>query len=678
MKKQIAILSNYFYPDIYGHLEGAMMDGMNTTFVSLFVLNGSFIPPGDLEKSKIPIQVFDKSSPNFNYTEASELYLNQYIDYDYDSYSPTVRMFAELKDENLDLLGFFINIFDISLCQLSNITDYYQFSLLVHYSNYQAELLLPIPNLGSYTMDYFRFLFPLLLIANTHHQPTDHLCKENFYSRFVDWITQDQDFEQFNFYLIDDYPTCMITAMSSAGVMANSLENHLEVYIYSSKKNIIDEEEIFEQVTSVIFSPENATLRASHVFVGDFKNRSFVNSLRPCQQETDSVELLPPERFSDHKSQSDWLTIGIILISYVAFSLITMFILSELSYIRSFKTFLTRRTTRISSTNLSKYRITESITSTSKIMTEITHQNLTQFDNWRIPASGISINFTNILGRGSSATIYKAFLSTKSPLSENIPRLETQHFTKCHVAVKASLCYNFMDSDQINKEIEVMKVLEYHPNICGFLGWTMARELPCLVFELVESDLLKWSKSFRETHSKMPPIKDIYKILWQIANGMIHISMKKLVHRDLAARNVLLTPDLRVKITDFGLCCNCDQSYTYAGSVTKKLPIKWLSPEAILDRLFSEKSEMMLKCWETSPDDRPTFVNLRTEFTSILESEAFNYGYLEWVSDPKSPGGDTVFSGYEFPVGPEIHENQEKQENLKDFFDWDSEDTVTV
>ena len=78
-KKQIAILSNYFYPYMAGDLGGVIMNDMNVTFVSLFALNGSFIPMEDIQKSEIPIRVFDKSSPGFNYTEASELYLNQYI-----------------------------------------------------------------------------------------------------------------------------------------------------------------------------------------------------------------------------------------------------------------------------------------------------------------------------------------------------------------------------------------------------------------------------------------------------------------------------------------------------------------------------------------------------------------------------------------------------------------------
>lgn len=157
---------------------------------------------------------------------------------------------------------------------------------------------------------------------------------------------------------------------------------------------------------------------------------------------------------------------------------------------------------------------------------------------------------------------------------------------------------------------------------------------------------------------------------------MQYIASKGMVHRDLAARNILLCENNLAKISDFGLCCTCDDSFIYQASLTKKLPMKWLAIEALTERIFSEKSdiwsfgvlifetftlgkvpyammnnnemldfllagnrlecdeapmdaqEVMAICWEENPVDRPTFDELEARFHTFLEAHAESYGYL--------------------------------------------------
>ncbi|KAK3715049.1 hypothetical protein QZH41_012107, partial [Actinostola sp. cb2023] len=64
-----------------------------------------------------------------------------------------------------------------------------------------------------------------------------------------------------------------------------------------------------------------------------------------------------------------------------------------------------------------------------------------------------------------------------------------------------------------------------------------------------------------------------------------YLASKGIVHRDLAARNILVAEDNLVKVADFGLSRHVtykDQIYQAEGR--RKLPIKWMSPEAILTR----------------------------------------------------------------------------------------------
>ena len=161
---------------------------------------------------------------------------------------------------------------------------------------------------------------------------------------------------------------------------------------------------------------------------------------------------------------------------------------------------------------------------------------------------------------------------------------------------------------------------------------------------------------------------------------MQFIASKHIVHRDLAARNILLTDSFNAKISDFGLSfCTDDKSSSF---LPKKLPVKWLSIEAIMSKIFSEKSdvwafgvlmyevfsfgetpyknvifeelveflqsgqrlacpeaanretyEIMLSCWEENPEDRPNFESLADKLHKILENATQAYGYLEYEKE---------------------------------------------
>uniref|UniRef100_A0A914D3B8 receptor protein-tyrosine kinase n=1 Tax=Acrobeloides nanus TaxID=290746 RepID=A0A914D3B8_9BILA len=213
-------------------------------------------------------------------------------------------------------------------------------------------------------------------------------------------------------------------------------------------------------------------------------------------------------------------------------------------------------------------------------------------DVFLIKPGKIHINFDTPLGKGVSSTVYKGRLIGASSLHEQQNSPETQQFVDCDVAIKVTNNFGKKEADQLFKEIDAMKKIGFHENVMCMLGWTLSGEIPCLVFEIAQKDLLHYVSEFRDLSAEKVPYQAFLSILWQITKGMHYIALKGLVHCDLAARNVLLFKNNIAKISDFGLCIDLDEAFMFSSSIGRKLPIKWLAFEILLDREFSEKSDV--------------------------------------------------------------------------------------
>ncbi|XP_072288591.1 fibroblast growth factor receptor 1-A isoform X2 [Eucyclogobius newberryi] len=274
------------------------------------------------------------------------------------------------------------------------------------------------------------------------------------------------------------------------------------------------------------------------------------------------------------------------------------------------------------------------------------------------------------------------------------------------------------DLSDLISEMEMMKIIGKHKNIINLLGaCTQGGPLYVIVEYASKGNLREYLRARRPpgleycyNPDQVPvenvSIKDLVSCAYQVARGMEYLSSKKCIHRDLAARNVLVTEDNVMKIADFGLARDIHHIDYYKKTTNGRLPVKWMAPEALFDRIYTNQSDvwsfgvllweiftlggspypgvpveelfkllkeghrmdkpstcthelylMMRDCWHAVPSHRPTFKQLVEDLDRCLAMSS-NQEYLELSvpldqyspsypdtrSSTCSSGEDSVFS----------------------------------
>ncbi|EMP37581.1 FL cytokine receptor [Chelonia mydas] len=153
------------------------------------------------------------------------------------------------------------------------------------------------------------------------------------------------------------------------------------------------------------------------------------------------------------------------------------------------------------------------------------------------------------------------------------------------------------EEDALMSELKMMTHIGSHENIVNLLGaCTMSgshKPKVCLCFtEEIKYINGRVYEVYEEEDFNMLTFEDLLCFSYQVAKGMEFLESKSCIHRDLAARNVLVTCGKVVKICDFGLARDImnDSNYVIRGNA--RLPVKWMAPESLFDRIYTIKSDV--------------------------------------------------------------------------------------
>lgn len=161
------------------------------------------------------------------------------------------------------------------------------------------------------------------------------------------------------------------------------------------------------------------------------------------------------------------------------------------------------------------------------------------------------------------------------------------------VAIKKLKNFNMKDKhmvEEFRREAKLAELVHNHPNIVKFVGACSKRKGKfCLVTMFCSGGSL--DKILRDPSVKIE-LKTTVRMAVEAASGLYHLHCEGVIHRDIAARNCLVGENYHIFVTDFGFArIKENATAEYARTLNAVGPVKHMSPEAMREKKYSEKSD---------------------------------------------------------------------------------------
>ncbi|TYI91169.1 hypothetical protein E1A91_D03G173100v1 [Gossypium mustelinum] len=241
------------------------------------------------------------------------------------------------------------------------------------------------------------------------------------------------------------------------------------------------------------------------------------------------------------------------------------------------------------------------------------------------------------------------------------------------VAVKVYFAGEYKESTLLDykKEIDIMRKLR-HPNVLLFMGAVYSQERLAIVTEFLPRGSL-----FKALHknNQALDVKRRMRMALDVARGMnyLHHRNPPIVHRDLKSSNLLVDRNWNVKVGDFGL--SRWKNGTFLTTKSGRGTPQWMAPEVLRNEPSNEKSDVfsfgvilwelmtvsipwnnlnslqvvgvvgfmdrrlelpegldpqiesiIRDCWQSNPENRPSFEDIINRMTGIVQKSAIGLG----------------------------------------------------
>ncbi|KAK9757414.1 hypothetical protein RND81_01G161300 [Saponaria officinalis] len=225
--------------------------------------------------------------------------------------------------------------------------------------------------------------------------------------------------------------------------------------------------------------------------------------------------------------------------------------------------------------------------------------------------------------------------------------------------------------DEFAQEVAILRQVN-HENVVRFIGACTKSPNLCIVTEYMPGGSLY---NYLHRNRKNVKLSELLKFAIDVSKGMEYLHHSNIIHRDLKTANLLMDTLQTVKVADFGVARFLHQE----GVMTAETgTYRWMAPEVINHHPYDQKADvfsfaivlwelatakvpyenmtplqaalgvrqglrpelpenthpkllnLMQRCWDTVPDNRPSFSVIRAEL------EELQLSIQETSSDPKS------------------------------------------